>query len=223
MSSEIFFWEHNYYKYSRMGERPRWWNCANPTYAYPPEMTQVLELLLKKNISDLKILDVGSGPISALVNKLDITRYKVTTVDPLANIYNSLNSKYNIPWPIKCIEGTGEHLNDLLPPESYDLVFSQNSIDHSEDPSKYIWNLYYALKPGGIMYLSGAIREGTSENWIGLHQHDLFILEDDLYWINRSGSVKDRNLTRDLNMKVLFECVGDNQPASIYTIVFFKI
>ena len=73
------------------------------------------------------------------------------------------------------------------------------------------------------MYLSGAIREGTSENWMGLHQHDLFILEDDLYWINRSGSVKDRNLTRDLNMKVLFECVGDNQPASIYTIVFFKI
>lgn len=220
MSSEIFFWEHSYYKNHCSSKRPPWWSSRNPTYTYPLEMTSSLESLHEEFGESLELIDVGSGPISMLINKLDINRYTITTVDPLANTYNYLNSKYNIPYTIKCIEGTGENLDELFPTKKFHLAFSQNSIDHSEDPMKYIKNLRNVLKPNGIMYLSGSIREGTAESWIGLHQHDLFIEGEDLCWMNRFN--KEKNLTEYLDLKCLFKSVGGNDPGSLYTIIYKK-
>jgi 2-polyprenyl-3-methyl-5-hydroxy-6-metoxy-1,4-benzoquinol methylase len=131
-------------------------------------MKEMLDILSKDFNEELKLIDIGSGPVTSFFQKLDIYAWNIITVDPLAELYNDLNETYKVNYPIKCIEGTGEHLDELFEPNSFHLVLSQNSIDHSESPIAYINCLYYLCKPGGFIYISGHIKVGSSEHWVGI-------------------------------------------------------
>lgn len=50
-----------------------------------------------------------------------------------------------------------------------------NALDHSQQPNVVVRQLVDVLRPDGYLLIQGWSREGTSQAWNGLHQHDLFV------------------------------------------------
>lgn len=221
-SSEIFFWEREYYQYWISGNHPRWWNANLTKNRYSPEMRQIIDILTKVFHEELRLIDVGSGPVTSFFNRIDITQWNIVTVDPLADLYNYLNKKYQVNYPLKCIEGTGESLNSLFDKQSFHLVLSQNAIDHATSPKDFIKQLYYILKPSGFLYLSGFINEGLAANWKGLHQHNLSVQGNHLVWTNRDKSIHNLNLTKDFKMKLFYKNIEGSNAGDRFTLIYQK-
>jgi SAM-dependent methyltransferase len=97
----------------------------------------------------VKILDVGSGPITNIGFSAVGKDIEITAVDPLADMYNELISKYNVMPPVKTQRGSGETLLETFEKESFDLVHTSNALDHSYDPLLAIKNMYELCKKGG--------------------------------------------------------------------------
>ena len=155
-----------------------------PEYLNSPELGQVLESFLSR--SEIKALDVGCGPISTLGKKyrsLSVTR---TLVDPLASSYYPMLKQMNVPedeWPVEC---EGEKLDDLYTPESFDLVYMCNALDHCHDPFDVVSQLGKLVTPGGVLYLEHFENEAEKEDYSGLHQWNLFEERGDLWIANRT-------------------------------------
>jgi SAM-dependent methyltransferase len=223
LSSEIFFWEQAYHQYYVSGKHPDWWNANLTRNRYGKEMKKILDILSKEFNEKLRFIDVGSGPVTSYFDKLDINQWDIVTVDPLAQFYNRLNEKYKVNYPYKCVEGTGETLNTLFDNESYHLVLSQNAMDHATSPKIFMKNLYNILKPGGFLYLNGFAKEGEAAKWMGLHQHNLYVVGDHLFWTNRDKTVDNVNITENLPMKLYFKNVSGLNPGDKFTVVYRKI
>jgi SAM-dependent methyltransferase len=219
-SSEIFFWERQYNQFFISGKYPRNWNAYLSKNS--KEMTQIIDILLKTFDHNLKFIDVGSGPITSFFDKIDIMKWNIVTVDPLAKIYNSLNERYPVIYPLNCIEGTGETLDKIYEKDSFHVVLCENAIDHATSPHTFIENLFYILKPGGFLFLSGYINEGSAANWIGLHQHDLSISEDHILWTNRDHSMENFNITKNLKMTLFYKRVEGTSPGDEFTLIYQK-
>ena len=74
---------------------------------------------------------------------------------------------------------SAEELASALPPESFDIVFTRNAIDHVKDPVAVIGQAEVCLRPGGILVLDFHTREGSRQGWEQLHQFDLYLDETD--------------------------------------------
>ncbi|WP_287584794.1 methyltransferase domain-containing protein [Candidatus Borrarchaeum sp.] len=221
-SSEILHWKRAYYRYHVSGEYPEWWDANLTKNRYSKEMRQVLEILSKDFNEKLKLIDVGSGPVTSFFEYLNITAWKIITVDPLAKLYNHLNKKYKVNYPLKCIEGTGERLDELFEQNNFHLVLSQNAMDHAISPQEFINKLYYILKPGGFMNLFGFVKVGTREKWTGLHQHDLHVEGNHLFLTNREKSINNLNITKKLNMTLFYKNVEGSAPGDFFTLIYRK-
>jgi SAM-dependent methyltransferase len=125
------------------------------------------------------------------------------TVDPLANFYNRLHREYATGYNIRCVYGYGEILAEMFGKERFHLACSRNAVDHSMSPELFVDNLYEILKPGGYMILEGAIREGSTQKWLGLHKWDIEAQDGDLLLTNRSHSICKKSLTRHLGMTLV--------------------
>jgi len=103
------------------------------------------------NIKDMICMEIGPGsgvylPILAKVSK------KVTALDIEMSYLNNakiLLKKYN---NIEII--AADILYNNIPSATYDLILCSEVIEHIEDPSKAIKEIYRILKPGGILILS---------------------------------------------------------------------
>lgn len=221
-SSEIFFWEQAYYRYYISGKPPSWWNMSLAKNRYSKEMVSILDILSKDFNEKLKLIDVGSGPVTSYFDKIDINAWEILTVDPLAKVYNKLNRKYNKDYLIECIEGTGEQINEIFDKNSFHLVLSQNAIDHSMMPQKFLNNLVYICKPGGFIYLSGFVKEGTAANWLGLHKHDLYVIDKHIYWTNWNDTAKDVNITENLGVTLFYKELDGIEPGDKFKLVYRK-
>ncbi len=96
---------------------------------------------------DDKVLEVGSGA-HGLIFGFD--EQFAVGIDPLASSYREL-------FPIwqketNTVTGVGEELP--FPDNSFDVVLSDNVIDHAADPVKIIHELIRVLNPEGILYFT---------------------------------------------------------------------
>ncbi|MGE3465537.1 MAG: class I SAM-dependent methyltransferase [Pyrinomonadaceae bacterium] len=94
-----------------------------------------------------KILEVGSGAhglVFGLGSKLGIG------VDPLAVEYKQLFPK--IQSTARSVAAIGEHLP--FADAAFDIVLSDNVIDHATRPLDIIDELIRVLKPGGLLYFT---------------------------------------------------------------------
>lgn len=221
-SSEIFFWQQAYYRYYVSGKYPSWWDMSLTKNRYSKEMIDILGILSKDFDEKLKLVDVGSGPVTSYFDKIDITAWEIVAVDPLAKLYNRLNKKYNAEYTIQCTKGTGEQIDEIFDRNSFHLVLSQNAIDHSLIPQKFINNLVYICKPGGFIYLSGFIKEGTAANWLGLHKHDLYIIDNNLFWTNWNNTANNINITENLGIALFYKEVNGNKPGDKFKLIYRK-
>jgi len=221
LSSEIFHWERYCHQYNI--ENPNEQIFSRYKHAKPSILSSI-KLLKNEFNEQLNCLDVGCGPTSQfysedLENRNDII---LISVDPLADFYMSLLKKYNIKYTIKCIPGYGEKLDELFSKDTFHLIYTQNAIDHSQNPNEFIKKMFYILKPRGIIVFFGFIKEGTAAHWIGLHQWDIEIDNDDLVLSSRDKSINRINLTRYLNIRSLHSIVEGNDVGDKYTMIYQK-
>jgi SAM-dependent methyltransferase len=221
MEFEALFWKHKYYGYSQSAV-PDWWDPDCWRSCHSEMMKGLLDELTERFGEDLLLIDVGSGAVTSYVGKLDISRYNITTVDPLADLYNSLNCEYLPEYPLSCKNGTGESLGRVFDANTFHLCLTQNAIDHSENPRDFVRNLFKVCKPGGFIYLSGFLREGEAAGYWGLHQHDLYVKDNNLFWTNRRESIKKLNLTGSLDMECYDLDLEGKKPGDKFTLIFRK-
>ncbi len=143
-----------------------------------------------KNINDdLKVFELGSGPVSLLTWGADNNFFQIFAVDALADVYEKIMKKYNYSCTIKPVKGYGEKLLKLVNKNSFSIIYSSNALDHVKSPDKCIRNMYEILKKGGIIYLEGYTNEGAREGFRGLHHFNLQPINGNLFCSNKKKSL----------------------------------
>ena len=125
---------------------------------------------LLPSYDEINVLDVGAGPMTYLGKTVPGKRLNITAIDPLADKYDLLLAKYDVVPPVRTQVLAGEKLSSRFEPQTFDLVFARNCIDHSYAPEKAIVEMVKVLKPGCYALLEHIPNEAENENWAGLHQ-----------------------------------------------------
>ncbi|MCX5694965.1 MAG: class I SAM-dependent methyltransferase [Candidatus Omnitrophica bacterium] len=177
------------------------WKKLSSKGAWEKIFPRELLSLLENHKGKVRLLEVGSGPVSMLAWAADQNLCEIVAIDPLAAAYDKIMGKQRYVFPIKPIVGFGEKISKLFPDNSFDMVYSSNALDHVKYPEKCFKNIYNVVKKNGFIILEGYINEGTLEQWEGLHRHDLLPVKGVLLSIDKKG--KSTELTKNLNL----ECV----------------
>ena len=222
LSSEAFFWERAF-RQRHLKDR------STPPYGKKAEKSKdsiqtALNYIETNFDPPYRFIDVGCGPTSQfntndLRNRSDL---EIISVDPLAETYINLHKKYKTGYDIKCIYGYGEKLTDLFPKNHFHLVYSQNSIDHSQNPVKFMDNLCEILIKGGYLVLYGFIREGSAAKWLGLHQWDIEFENGYLLLTSRDKSIFKEMMINGSKMDLIYEEVSGSNIGDTYTLIYKK-
>jgi len=222
LSSEEFFWKRHYRQYYiETGNAPYKGRIEDTKESICLSINHLFNIFSKP----LFCLDVGCGPTSQFYTKKLQNKQEdlcVISVDPLADVYTYLHKRYNTGYDIDCIEGYGEKLGDLFPKEKFHLIYSQNALDHSQDPEKFLLAAYDVLKPNGLLVLHGFMNEGTAAHWLGLHQWDIIERDNDLLLSNKNKTIVEKNITKKFKMDLLFKNVSGWEVGDTYTIIYSK-
>lgn len=159
-----------------------------------PLQPHLAELIPDRCSDPVQILDVGSGPLTAIGKRWGERRLAIVAVDPLARWYEHLFDRYRIEPAVRPVECRAEALRALFGESTFDLVHARNCIDHGVDPPRAIQSMLDVVKPGGCVYLEHAVNEGKNERYRGLHQWNFFQGNDgDFHVGGRRGEI---NATR---------------------------
>lgn len=141
----------------------------------PREIAWILEVMphLERK-RPWKALDVGSGPMSTLAYLQETGMAGVEAIDPLAEEYCHIMSEHQYGYPVLPRKGTAEELSAIFGDEVFDLVYSENALDHTQSPTHAFTSMVRVLKTGGLVMVKLIIREGSMEGWLGLHKFDLW-------------------------------------------------
>jgi len=125
-----------------------------------------------------RALDVGCGPISALRWGALQGHVTLTGLDPLIEMHALVRARhgYEVLPEIRCsveIPGIAEQLDELVPDCSFDLIFTQNALDHTREPERVVRNFARTLAPEGRVIIQLATREGTRQGWDQFHKTDI--------------------------------------------------
>jgi SAM-dependent methyltransferase len=138
----------------------------------------------------VSIIDVGSGPLTALGRTHPGKTLKITATDPLAADYAVILRETGIDPPIAPIACRGEDLLDHFQPASFDIAFAQNALDHSVDPLRVIKNMVRLVKDGRFVALRHVPNEGEHQYYRGLHQWNFDVEEGEfVIWRPRRDRV----------------------------------
>jgi SAM-dependent methyltransferase len=118
---------------------------------------------------EVSILDVGSGPLSSVGKRYPGKKIAVTAVDALAESYVAALRKAEIEPLVPPAPVAGEDLLDYFGPESFDVTFMSNALDHTADPLLVIRNLIEVTKRDGRVALRHMKNEGESNGYFGIH------------------------------------------------------
>jgi SAM-dependent methyltransferase len=186
LDEELGFW----YRWLRDRGDPWFWDYDRRTNRRAPLQTVYRELIRARPGARVRILDVGSGPLTTVGTRWPGRRVSITPVDPLADRYNEMLAEFGITPPARPIKGDAERLAELLPHGSFDLACATNSLDHAYDPVRAIRQMLRVVKPGGHVVLDHRADEGELMRYTALHQWN-FRADDGRFIIWRPGSRVD--------------------------------
>jgi SAM-dependent methyltransferase len=150
---------------------------------------RLLNLLGAERGSHVRILDVGSGPISTIGRTAPDYCYELICVDALASQFNALLQKFGLAHLPHIQKVRGEDLESYFGKASFDLVHCANALDHFEDPAAAFSNMYEVCKPGGLILLISIENEGEREQYRGLHQWNLRADDKGIHLANKNSSI----------------------------------
>lgn len=122
--------------------------------------------------SEMKILDVGSGPVTGIGHCYNGKKLSIHACDPNAKEYKSQLDKHGITPPIQTKYAQGESLSTDIEGK-YDWINCDNALDHASDPDKVLEEMQKVLRPGGIISLLHEIDEGLKEGYRGYHKWNI--------------------------------------------------
>ena len=141
----------------------------DPSLPIEPYLAAVIDRLPRQSID---LLDVGSGPLSA-VGKLHSTKsVRITATDVLAPEYNELLDEFGIVPIVRTQFAEAEKLRSSLGERQFDIVHAVNSLDHSADPVAGIEEMLAMVRAGGFIVLLHEENEGMNELYFALHKWD---------------------------------------------------
>ena len=147
---------------------------------FPAEMRDLILASGAKSASELRVLDLGAGPLTTLGLRWEGRHLEIVAVDPLAAEYDRLLADLQLTPPVRTISGTGEALLEQFGEGTFDFAHSSNALDHAFDPLLSIRNMVRVVKPGCFVYLYHFENEGEKENFNGLHQWNFFSRRGDM-------------------------------------------
>lgn len=165
-------------------------NLCNPE---TPILDYIAQYIKSENTT---ILDVGAGPVTQVGYRWQGKPIKVVAIDPLAQEYNTLPCA--VAKPVTTQFGVGESLSEQFPKNTFDITHARNSLDHSFDPLKCIYEMIHVTKPNGYIILHHCIGEGQRANYDGLHQWDFFA-QDSFFYISNKKRDTVINVTNHLD------------------------
>lgn len=139
--------------------------------------------------NNIKVLDVGSGPISPV--GINSTKWNICleACDPLSPFYAKLFIKYNIkPYVIPKF-AYAESLVDCYESESFDIVHMSNALDHSIMPLECLKNMIEVAKIGGKIILVHNENEAENESYAGFHQWNISIEDNNFILWNKNEKI----------------------------------
>jgi SAM-dependent methyltransferase len=128
------------------------------------------KLLAEIDTTKIEILDVGAGPLTVLSVGGLIGKPIIRACDALAKEYDKILAYFNIEPTIHTGFCIAEELRETYNPNSFDIVYSRNALDHCYDPVKVVHQMVCIIKPGGFILIEGKRNEATHQKWQGLHQ-----------------------------------------------------
>lgn len=137
----------------------------------------------------IRVLDVGSGPISTLQTRAPVNPVQLVCVDALADVYNQLLDEYGFGRCPRILKVRGEELVARFGSDSFNYVHIANALDHCEDPALTLNQMIAVCAPGGVVKVVSIENEGVREGYLGLHQWNLEPSERGLFLWNPSGRV----------------------------------
>ncbi len=127
----------------------------------------------------LTAMDIGCGPISLLRWGAIHGYVRITGVDPLLNMYDMMLARHGLDAlpMIRCANEVPDFAENLdkLPAKNFDVVFTQNALDHTQQPKRVVELMAEKLRPGGHAIITVGTREGTRQAWDQLHKTDIFL------------------------------------------------
>jgi SAM-dependent methyltransferase len=168
LNSELDFW---YTFLATKGSRSEGFQRRLDRASVVQDATVISKLdLLPPQDKPLRILDVGAGPVTNLGRIYKGKRLSIIAVDCLADRYNRILETFGIQPDVRTYQCESERLLELLLPNSFDLVFSRNAIDHGYDPMLSIFNMLEVVKQHGSVILKHGFNEAEKSDYSGLHQ-----------------------------------------------------
>jgi SAM-dependent methyltransferase len=179
---EIQFWD-DYFRTEGL------WS-ENYSLGFDPDLPlQPRPAALLPSQSEVHILDVGAGPLTYLGRKCEDTRVDIIAVDPLADEYDRILLKYGIQPLVRTQKLAAEDLTKRFAPNTFDLVFARNCIDHAYDPGRAILQMIEVVKSGRYVLLEHRPNEAENENYTGLHQFNFSVSPDGDFLIGSKSEV----------------------------------
>ncbi|HEX6882810.1 MAG TPA: methyltransferase domain-containing protein [Planctomycetota bacterium] len=134
-----------------------------------------------------RVLDVGCGPVSVLRWGALVGEMTLTGLDPLLEMYALVRARhgYDALPEIRCareLAAFAEELDGLVPDGAFEIVHTQNALDHTREPERVIGLFAQKLVPGGRVILQVATREGTRQGWDQLHKTDIDLVDGALVY-----------------------------------------
>ena len=118
---------------------------------FPGYLMPIFETLRQDYRPPIKVLDVGSGPLSMLALG-DVRKYfELTAVDPLADRYKELLEKYGYSVEYGMARCFGERLVAAFGREVFHLVWIHNALDHTQCPDVVVKEMVQVLRTGGYL------------------------------------------------------------------------
>ncbi len=167
LPAELQFWDWALKDGARNWDQGEWKNCSNPELELQSELKA---LIPAPSGATIRILDVGSGPLTRVGKKWADRQVQVVPVDPLADQYNALLARHGIKPIVPALFAHGEKLLETFDAGSFDLAYASNSLDHTYDPLLVIRQMLGVVKPLHYVYLWHVVNEGARECYAGLHQ-----------------------------------------------------
>ncbi len=151
----------------------------------------LIERLVSSAFDDeqVRVLDVGAGPLTTLGMLINGRVAEVVAVDPLADRYAELLDRAGIQPPIPTLYGEGEKLVSQFGESSFHGVYCANALDHCYSPMLVFRQMVAVVKPGGMVEVLCFNNVGEMEQYQGLHQWNITVRDGrPLIW-NKSAEI----------------------------------
>jgi ubiquinone/menaquinone biosynthesis C-methylase UbiE len=179
-------------------------SLLDPERPFTPMLRRCVDDLGKEKI---RVLDVGSGPITHIGRNHPFLAVEVVATDFLADRYNRLLQSHKISAPVKTIFADAERLTDVFAENSFDLVVANNSLDHCASPIHAIREMIKVASPGSHVFLRHRENEAVRSRYRGLHQWNFSQENGHPYLWSRSERVDldDKQLLHHVSIELIPE------------------